>query len=116
MLVHSNTVNICTFSTQFSTRSQTIQDVCTERNELNKNSIFMTIWSSYFSSQKLVLQLPQNITTLFHVSLSSITRNILLLLIDNINSNNIVSKLFGLLQFLLVLILKTNTLCCVVII
>ena len=68
MLVHPNIMNICHFATEFFICSQTTPDVCTEQNELNKISIFITVWSWHLPSQKFVLQLPQNITTLFYVS------------------------------------------------
>ena len=70
MLVHPNFMNTCHFLTQFFTHNQTIQDVCTERNEFNKNSTFITVWSSYLPSQKFVLQFIINIATWFHVSVS----------------------------------------------
>ena len=56
MLVHHNTMNICSFSTQFFTRKHAVPDVCTEQNEFEKKSIFITFWSPHLSSQKFILQ------------------------------------------------------------
>ena len=80
MLVHSNIMNICPFSTQFFTRNQATPDVCTEQNELKKISTFTTVWPLHLSPQKFVLHLTRNIITWFSVSLSCITHDKLLAL------------------------------------
>ena len=114
MLVHPNVLNTYHFLTQFFAHNQTIQDVCTERNELNKNSIFITVWSSHLSSQKFVLHLIINITTLVYVSLSCTTGDTMLSLVYQ---HRVKPYYIQSLEFIAIMVgfdIETNTLCCVV--
>ena len=72
MLVHVTTVSISFFSTRFFGYDETTSDVCTERQQLDKNSILTTVSPPESSSQKFTLQHMGNIPALFHVCFSSI--------------------------------------------
>ena len=114
MLVHSNMMNISLFSNRFFTRKQTREDVCTERNKLEKKSIFTFVWSSNSSSQKFVLQPDVNISTWFYLSFSCIANNTLLLLASKHQQQSYFIKTLVFIACLLSFDMKTNIICFIV--
>ena len=114
MLVHPNIMNISLFSTQNFARNQTIQDVCTEPNNIKKNSVFTTVWWPNSLSQKFILQVKANITTWFYLSFSRITRYTLLLLASPLQLQQYYSKPVKLMAIMIGFSMKPNTLCFVV--